>query len=63
MQYLSADALARMLDMTTEHVRDKLSKTHRFPPACVIGAYCAGLLHARHAATTVQKNSVALPAM
>ena len=39
MQYLSADALARMLDMTTEHVRDKLSKTHGFPPACVIGAY------------------------
>lgn len=36
MQYLSTDALARMLDMTPEHVRDKLSKSHGFPAAICV---------------------------
>lgn len=35
--YLSTDALARMLDMTPEHVRDKLSKMHGFPAAIRVG--------------------------
>lgn len=35
--YMSTDALARMLDMTPEHVRDKLSKSHGFPPAIRVG--------------------------
>ena len=35
--YMSTDALARMLDMTPEHVRDKLSKMHGFPSAIRVG--------------------------